>query len=273
MPPRFRGPLLCLLLVLPLLLPAQTADKARLIFTVGVGQTTGGGNIWQFDHAPFDLPDSAGQAQNEIAISRSFKRTLNLLFAATYFPGEHVGVSVEAQLLGLASEDRCAVALDSTTVGPSRQTLHAACRDLDGRSRSGGAVALSVGGIYRIFSSQAIHPYIRANAGLLLTEQSFIKTEANLDDGSTFLIFGDPHPESIRPYYAFGGGIVAVVGRGYQLRFEVRDNFVRIPTVAQAAGPPGYGLVNATTKMINKQLITFNIGFDIVLERKRGRRY
>jgi len=266
-----------LLLLLPLLLLGRpgaltaqaTADKARLIFTIGLGQTTGGGNIWAFDKQPL-YPNGAGE-EDTVAISRSFKRNLNLLFSGTYFPGDHFGFSVEAQLLGLASQDRCEVAVDNSTA--LDRTIRSLCREIDGTSRSGGAVALSVGGIYRAFSQQAIHPYVRANAGLILTEQSFVRTQATLSDASTYQIFTDNHPESIRGYYALGGGVVAVVGRGLQLRFEVRDNFVRIPTVAAPTPAPGYGLIQAQTKMINKQLITFNIGFDIVLERKRGRRY
>jgi len=64
--------------------------------------------------------------------------------------------------------------------------------------------------------------------------------------------------------------VVGVIGRGYQFRFEVRDNWVRIPTVSGPAQRQG---LKPPTSTSGKHVLSFTLGFDVVLERKRGRRY
>jgi hypothetical protein len=137
----------------------------------------------------------------------------------------------------------------------------ATCAAINGASRPATSVALSAGGIYRIASDQPMHPFVRANVGLVLSPQSFVKM---------FPVYDDDGGSTIHPYLSFGGGAVVVIGRGYQLRFEVADNWLTIPTVAAGTGAPG---VVPRTSSVGKHFLTFLVGFDVVLERKRGRRY
>ncbi len=60
-------------------LAAQTADQARLVFGIGLGQTTGGGELWQVDRQPFN--------GDTLALSRSFRRSLNIILRRHLFPG------------------------------------------------------------------------------------------------------------------------------------------------------------------------------------------
>jgi hypothetical protein len=60
------------------------------------------------------------------------------------------------------------------------------------------------------------------------------------------------------------------VAKGYQLRWEVRDNIVGVhrvtaPTVQARTIPPH--------EVTYKHLFSLSIGFDVVLERRPGRRY
>lgn len=237
-------------MLLPAPLIAQaTADRARLAFSVGIGQTSGGGTLWFVGEQPIALGDT-------VAITRQFRRSFAVAFAGTYFPGKSVGLAVEAQLLGLGTTDRCqVVAWSGGTTTPG------ICSEIDGSRRPATSVAASVGGIFRIASDQPIHPFVRANVGLVMSPQSFIKV---------FPVYDDDGGTTLHPYLSFGGGAVVVIGRGYQFRVELRDNWVTVPRVSAATGAPG---IVPRTSSVGKHLLSFLVGFDVVLERKRGRRY
>jgi hypothetical protein len=254
-----------LLLAVPV--RAQTADQARLMFSLGIGQTSGGGTLWSVGRQPFLISPTVADS---LAITRSFRRSLDLILSGTYFPGDHLGFNVEAQLLGLATEDNCRI---SSSAVPGRETSDL-CRSIGRGERSGSSAALSAGVVYRIASHQPLHPYVRVNAGLLVTQQSFLKTSGtvitvdSLEAQST--LFEDNRPSSVKPYLSFGGGVVAVIGKGYQFRFELRDNWVRVPRITGTTTRQG---LRPPSEFTGKHILTATIGFDVVLERKRGRRY
>lgn len=260
-----RLPLIAALLALHApALAAQTADQARLVFSVGLGQTTGGGELWQVDRQPFN--------GDTLALSRSFRRTLNISFGATYFPGNNLGLNAEAHLLGLGSRDGCAIV---STENPPGTLTQDACRNINVKKRGASSGSLSLGLVYRIMSRAAIHPYVRANAGMVVSQESFLKLVATTPGSGGVLadspIYLDDSPDNIQPYFSFGGGVVAALGKGYQVRFEVRDNWVRIPVVTgPTSGAPAFTPANATQ---GRHVLSFSVGFDVVLERKRGRRY
>jgi hypothetical protein len=118
-----------------------------------------------------------------------------------------------------------------------------------------------------------VHPYLRLGGGIVVTQQSFLRMHGEINSGgglSDVTLFDDDHNTTVKPYALFGGGVVAVAGKGIQFRFEVRDNWVRVPavtgpTIRQGLIPP--------SEVVSKHILSFMIGFDIVLERKRGRRY
>lgn len=241
-------------------LAAQTADQARLVFSVGIGQSSGGGQLWSVGKQPFVLGPNL---VDTLSLSRSFRRSLNLVLSGTYFPGDHFGFNVEAQMLGLATGDEC------RTVGSASASTTALCSSIDQSKRSGSSAALSGGIVYRVASHQPLHPYIRTNVGLLLTQESFIRTAGQIGSGEA-TVYDDQNPSTVRPYVSFGGGVVAVVGKGYQFRFEVRDNWVQVTKVTGGTSRQG---VRPPTETVGKHLLTATVGFDVVLERKRGRRY
>jgi hypothetical protein len=262
------GPILLALLLLLAAAgaQAQTADQARLMFSLGIGQTSGGGTLWSVRDQPFLV--SATQTDS-LALTRSFRRNLDVVLSGTYFPGNHLGFNAEAQLLGLGTEDNCRVT--SALVAGFTDSL---CRSISHSERSATSATLSVGAVYRFASRQVIHPYVRTNAGLLITQQSFLKTKgtviASTGEPTDVTVYEDRKASNLEPYLSFGGGVVAVIGRGYQFRFEVRDNWVRVPAVDGTTSRQG---VEPPHRTVGKHLLTFTVGFDVVLERKRGRRY
>jgi hypothetical protein len=253
----------CLAVVSTATLQAQTADQARLMFSVGIGQTSGGGNLWSVGRQPYLITSAISDT---LSIDRRFRRSLDLILSGTYFPGDHLGFNVEAQLLGLATEDDCRIV--SAASQPETRSI---CRSIGRRQRSGSSAALSGGLIYRVASHQPLHPYARVNLGLVVTQQSFLKTTGlDTTSGAVATIYEDNNPSSVKPYLSFGGGVVAVIGKGYQFRFELRDNWVQVPRVT---GPTIRQNLRPPSEYVGKHLLTATIGFDVVLERKRGRRY
>ncbi len=244
-------------------LAAQTADQARLIFTLGFGMTAKSSTLWSVGKQPFQVEPGI---IDTLSVSRDFRRSLNVILSGTYFPGDHLGFNVEAQLIGLATEDKCDIRSSQGSI-----ITFDLCNSLDREQRSATSAAISGGVIYRIGSRQPIHPYIRSNVGIMITQQSFIKTRGFVGlDEAQLTLYDDRDPATIQPYVSFGGGVVAVIGRGYQFRAEVRDNWVRIPTVTGATARQGTVPPNAIR---GKHVLSMTIGFDVVLERKRGRRY
>jgi hypothetical protein len=54
------------------------------------------------------------------------------------------------------------------------------------------------------------------------------------------------------------------------VRFEVRDNWVRVPAITSPTDRQG---LIPSSSPVGKHLLSFTLGFDVVLERKRGKRY
>jgi hypothetical protein len=256
-----------MLFLLPTALCAQaTADQARLMFTIGVGEITGGGTLWRVRNQPYAV--QAG-VEDTLDVTRRFRNSLDVVFSGTYFPGEHLGFNVEAQLIGLGTRDACELV---ATQGSARTT--GLCSSLNRSTRSATSAAVSVGAVFRMWSHQAFHPYVRANAGFVVSQQSFLKATGQYTDSTQGVVdvplYDDGNPANLQPFFSLGGGAVAVIGRGYQLRFEVRDNWVRVPAITGAT--VRQGLVPGSSP-VGKHLLSFVVGFDVVLERKRGKRY
>ncbi|HWA15934.1 MAG TPA: hypothetical protein VG817_05860 [Gemmatimonadales bacterium] len=247
-------------------LVAQTADQARLMFTIGFGVTANTANLWRVGNQPFQVDPGT---IDTLSVARDFRRSLNVILSGTYFPGDHLGFNVEAQLIGLASKDKCDI--EATTGSIITYDL---CSTINREERSATSAAISGGLIYRIGSRQVIHPYVRTNLGILITQQSFIKMRGFVTgdefEDAELTLFDDRDPARIQPYVSFGGGLVAVIGRGYQFRAEVRDNYVRVPSIT---GPTSRQGIVPPTELRGKHVLSMTIGFDVVLERKRGRRY
>ena len=267
-----------LLAALGLLLPAtpasaqKTEDEARLVFTMGLTYT-GSSELWSVEDQPILVP-APGPGFDLINLDRNISSSIGVLFSGMYFPKPAFGLAAELFFMGIGLADECALASPTPT-----ERTEQLCASIDGATKSSSAVLLTVGPVFRAGADQPISPYVRAQVGLLFSNLSPIATSGDVifaDPGSgaqeyiQYVVYTDPSSTRITPGFVFGGGFTTALGKGWQLRAEVRDNLVQIATVA---GPTSPG--SDQPEIVNewKNLWSIVLAADIVLEKKRGRRY
>lgn len=242
----------------------KTEDEARLVFTMGLAYTSGA-DLWSVENQPILAP---GTGFDLVSIDRNLSSSIGILFSGMYFPKPSLGFVGEVFFTGLGLEDGCAV----TSVTPDPRTEEI-CGSINGNKRSASTVLISVGPVFRVGGDQPISPYVRAQVGILVNNLSPIATSGTVfDDGETlqYVIYEDPSSTRVTPGFVFGGGITAVLGKGWQLRTEVRDNLVQFATVS---GPTAPGSADPVIVNEWKNLFSIVVAADIVLEKKRGKRY
>ncbi len=244
-----------------------THDQARIAFTVMLGYAQPK-NLWNVSKQPvFDLPNPA----DTFALGRRIKSNVTFGFSGLYYPGDHLGYIGEAYLLGLGFEDSCSLVYGS---GSARNS--ATCASIDNSEKASTAVALNGGLIYRVNSRGAVSPYGRVGAGLLFSTQSSIRMIGQFPSQdepgqlADAIVYPDDHDSRVTPTAVLAVGFTSAIGRGYQVRWELRDNVAAVRTVTAGTATDGVPPPTATRM---KHLFSFNVGFDVVLERRRGRRY
>ena len=249
----------------------KTEDEARLMFTVGLSYT-GGTDLWAVSGQPIlHAPPAAGS--DSVDLARTISGSVGLVFSGMYFPKPALGLVGEAFFMGIGLKDQC----QTSSAFPTTRT-NEICGDINGSSNRSSAVLLSVGAVARIGGNQPISPYARAQVGA--ADQ---QPEPDPDERQRpwspipWAIRRSSRPCLRRPvqhpcdaWFVFGGGATAVLGKGWQLRVEGRDNLVQIATVA---GPTGAGDTFPDVVNVWKNLFSVIIGVDVVLEKKRGHRY
>jgi hypothetical protein len=240
----------------------RTADRPILIFTVS-GAYLDDVGLWSVPDQP--VIDPASGRTDHFAITRGVKRTIGAGFSGTYYKGSHLGITAEAFLLGLGYDDTCRL------VAPLQAGLNAdRCNSIDERERSAAAVALTTGLIYRVSGDEFISPFARVAAGILVNNQSPLRLFGEDSDGNELLIYDDENTGTrLRPAFVLGIGTTVAAGRAYQIRWEVRDNIVGIQRITGSTGP-GQVPPNETAY---KHIFSINVGLDVILERRPGRRY
>jgi len=252
------------------LLAQATADQARLSLGVAAGATVGT-ELWHIDNQPlFDGPSNV----DTLAIARRVRSSLVVVFHGTYFPGEHVGFTGEAMLIGLGFEDDCSLEFASGSVRSPQ-----ICNSINQHDTPASAAALSVGALYRIWSRKNFSPYARVHAGLVLTQHSGVREDGTFivpidsvtNEVGTVTVYDDSKIHKSSAVFGLGIGFTAAMGHGYQIRWELRDNITGIQTVTG----PTFGAPNLEPphKLEWKHVVSITFGFDVVLERRRGRRY
>jgi hypothetical protein len=105
-----------------------------------------------------------------------------------------------------------------------------------------------------------------------VTNQSSVRVEGTSQSnfGAVTVVYAEDNKTRVKPAFALGVGTTFAMGRGYALRWEVRDNLVGLVAVK---GPTGGVLETPPRETVYKHLFSIHIGLDVVLERARGRRY
>lgn len=248
----------------------KTEDEARLVFTMGV-TWTGGTDLWSVQDQPVLVP---GTGFDLIDLDRNVSGGIGVLFSGMYYPKPALGFVGEVFFTGTGTKDACSTV--GATPNPRTQEL---CNSINGSTRPGSAVLVSVGPILRVGADQPISPYVRGQVGLLFSNISPVATEGTIvvtdsatggTEGLQYVVYEDPSNTRVTVGFVLGAGLTTVLGKGWQLRAEVRDNLVQMATVG---GPTNPGGVDPVIVNQWKSLWSIVLAADIVLEKKRGRRY
>ncbi|HET6797520.1 MAG TPA: hypothetical protein VFH40_10210 [Gemmatimonadales bacterium] len=256
--------LLCGTMVLPSSVEAQrTGDQARLIFSLS-GGVVGGKRLWNISPQPIQ----PSGAVDTFAVARRIRSNLVIGFSGTYYPGAHLGLMLEGFLVGLGFEDSC-----NQLFSTGSSAVASACTSIQGAEKAATSVILSAGPVFRINSQSLVSPYARLGAGLIFSNQSSLSMSGTFESGTgpvSLPVYTDDHESRVEPAAALGVGFTAAVAKGYQLRWELRDNLVGVQRVTAPSVQSG---VTPPHELDFKHLFSLTIGVDVVLERRRGRRY
>ena len=246
----------------------RTRDRPTLIFTVS-GAYLDGIGLWSVNQPVADLSDGDNPLVDNFLLTRNIKRTIGAGFSGTYYRSTHLGLTAEAFLLGLGYDDTCRLQEPAQSARNIQR-----CNSIQNKERSAAAVATSVGAIYRVASDEFISPFVRVSAGVLINNQSplLLIGEDNTAEGTAELIIYDDENTGtrLRPAFGLGVGTTIAAGKGYQIRWEIRDNIVGIQRVTGPSDGRGQVPPHETAY---KHLFSLNVGLDVILERQRGRRY
>ena len=258
---------------------AQTGEQPSLIFTISGGVLTGG-DLWSIPRQLAFVEQSAtGDLWDTVSLGRKLRSGFSATLTATYFQSPHLGYSLEAGFFGLESKSSCA------PVGQFIQTLDnqnaQACNYLRGQKLRGDAVGLLAGLVYRV-TTRGIQPYLRAAAGGAFLGSSYVEAAAPVlvagGNTSTVYFLADQNHKELTWMISLGVGVMLPLAPGYQLRVEGRELIVPLPYPTGPATDTG-AVANSSAlpqppialKVV--RVPTLMVGLDVVLERRRGRRY
>lgn len=246
-------------------LVAQTNDDARLTLGISIGYI-GGQKLWdvpsQSIASVFDSPDI-------FHLHREIHSDFTISGHGTYFRGPHIGFTGEFTYAGLGNLDACNVIQDSGDL-----ELVAACNALQGSEASASTTFVQGGLVIRPFARSLLQPYFKGLVGLAFTPSSTIAMEsiygAIADTNLVLTIYKDDNWKEIRATWTAAIGVSTAPSSGYQLHIEARESWLPLgvvtgPTSGQGFMPPNKSVLKGFTSVL--------IGFDIVLEKRRGRRY
>lgn len=266
--------ILLAMLAMPLLaapLAAQaTADQARLVFTPFLGYN-GGGELWDVDKQPAIFAN--GVNTDTFAVGRKIRDGFGVGLAVTYYPNDILGYGAEGYLIGLGYEDRCTHLYDADgAIPPEFQDVSAAvCDNIQGREKASSTVYFGGSVTARFNSRKRVSPYLRGGVGMLISSQSSLRMVGDIpEDDLFYLVYDDDKDTRLSPTFVAAAGATVAIASGYQLRVEARENIAGFKVVT---GPTARDGLIPPSETKYKGIWTFSIGFDIVLERKRGRRY
>jgi len=252
---------------------AQTGSESNLVLTI-FGGTVTGHSLWTVGKQTLTVLGNPTK-YDTLDVSRSITSSLVLGAAATYFFSPHVGVHLEMSYLGLPIESRCTGVFfhpDSSAFADLHRNEQV-CSDIQAQQADGGAIAIFGGVTVRAASRRTLSPYVRGNFGIVNESRSTIDVAGAFIDSDGLLkvrqVIADQNPRHTSVMFGAAVGLTSPLGPGYQFRFELRDAIVSLDRLAGPANSLGVGPI--TSKAYHH--ISLTLGLDVVLERKRGRRY
>lgn len=261
-------------LLLPLTatpLSTQTRPEPRLIFSV-FGGVLRGGHLWLIDKQPLSRPFGTLE-YDTLRLNRRLTTAPIAGLNATFYQSGSWGLTAEVTYLGMRHDDDCETVFAYPDLQNRTQQM---CDDVTQRTRTSSIVLFSAGGALRLAPRSLVSPYLRLQGGIAIRSGSLVETKGRYvsDDGTGAvvierIVLRDESEVTVSPGFAAVAGLMIAVSPGYQLRVEVRDHLVFL----QRPTGPGVEGVQVETERTLDHVPALVIGFDIVLEQRRGRRY
>ena len=254
---------------------AQTGSENNLVFTIFGGAVTGH-HLWTVEKQPLSVLGSSPTRYDTLRLSQSITSSVVLGATATYFLSSRVGVHAEISYMGLPAEGDCSPVFlhpDSGSGGTVDMRRNGqVCDDIRAQGSTGGAITIFTGVTIRAASRRSFSPFLRGNIGLVTLSRSTIEMAgAFAEPGGVFVrqVIADPKPRRTSMLVGVAAGFTTPLSTGYQFRFEIRDQAIQL---VRLTGPGSAGGPSPTaTKYYHH--VSLGLGLDVVLERKRGRRY
>jgi hypothetical protein len=274
-------------------LQAQTVDWARVTMGLSVGLHAGS-SLWDVVSQPV-LSSNMTTGNPPIPyppdlyhLHRDIRAGFTLAAQGTFFSSPRFGVTFELTYLGLGLSDACTVAHDGGDpalaqacefVGSSQTfaegiTPGAGYHPGSSVDHSASATLIEGGVVLRPFKPAALQPFFKGMIGFATTPHSTIEMEsiygAIADTTQGLIIYQDYTPPAVRPVFTLGAGMTTAPSSGLQFHVEARETFLPLavvtgPTISQNLQPPNTSVL--------KGFFSLLVGFDIVLQRERGKRY
>ena len=266
--------------LLPVAATAQTSYEPKLVFTIHGGAVTGHG-LWRVAKQPICLLQQTNiqcsSNYDTLALARTVGSSITGGLSATLFPSPNLGFQLDVTYLGLGLEDGCAGLFyhpdpppppDSVDMQRNKQV----CDNIQASTVAASALGVHAGVVLRAAPGGTVSPYVRGGVGLTFLSRSTIAMQGEFSFNNQLFsraVIADDQPDATAISYLVGVGITSPIGPGYQLRVEVADI---VASQARATGPADiFGQAPSVQKMYHHIAVT--LGLDIVLEKKRGRRY
>jgi len=247
-------------------LPAQTNQQPSIMLTIFAGAGTGH-DLWTIDKQPLQVIGTS--EYDTLQLAQSIEPSIVLGFSATYFPSPHVGLHVELSYVGFPVDASCT----GLFYNPDFEQKNAqTCDDIQARSADGGSIAIFTGATFRAASRGSISPYARLNLGIVNQSRSTIEISGGFVTANGVgvrEVISDPNPRRVLPVIGPAVGFTRPISPGYQFRWEFRDLILPLERATGPASP----LAIAAKASRWYHHFSLVLGFDVVLEKKRGRRY
>jgi hypothetical protein len=250
---------------------AQTPTEPTIVLTIYAGAITGHG-LWSVPRQPLVVEGTEGAPIPEfdtLDLRRNVSAGLTLGLRGAYFIRRHLGIELDISYLDNSYDDVCV----GTYVANADDRNEQVCGDIDGRHSSGSIIAAFGGFNLRAWGDRNVSPFVRAAIGVAnITRSSvdvsgtYVRSDGAIRDRAVIV---DTDPRRLSPAFLIGAGISSRFARGYQVRLDVRDVIVGLDEVDGPADIQGRAPVS--TRYHHRFVLT--LGLDIVLEKRRGRRY
>ena len=249
---------------------AQTGSQSNLVLTIYGGVASGNG-LWSIARQPLNvLCSTAGACGiDTLRLSREMSSGVIAGAGASYFTNSHLGFTAEIFYLDIPLDDGCTGLFNPDAESRNLQV----CNNIASASLSTSAIGFFGGAVLRASSTHALSPYVRAGIGILAYSTGTVEMSGDFVSGGTVqsrAVLIDPSPKTSAVTGLVAVGVTARLSPGYQFRFELRNLPVPLDRVTGAAPlttlePP------KGTHAYNR--IALTVGLDVILEKKRGRRY